>query len=100
MAPTNAPTTAVLSPLRRICVAIASAANPNGMPSVTYSRKNAASRPRRLLSRLGSRTSGPSGSVGVERNALADGAEKFVGNGAGSTRQLFDRELRTPELRV
>src|SRR5438046_2898156 len=41
------------APCRRICVATAMDANPKGIPSLTYSRKNVASRPARLANRSG-----------------------------------------------
>ena len=44
--PTNAPIATGPSPWRRICVAIAVAVKPSGMPSVMYSMKNVVSRPR------------------------------------------------------
>ena len=53
MAATKAPMAVALTPWRRICVAMAVAAKPRGMPSVMYIRKNAVSRPLRVASRLG-----------------------------------------------
>ena len=49
---TNPPIAAAPTPRRRISLAIAVAVNPSGMPSVTYSMKNAASRPQRVASRF------------------------------------------------